>query len=113
MTNAFYRSIALSALAMLSFCVVTGTTWALNQPPLSRVPVPEPPNLSQFVIDKSAAIKLGKALFWDMQVGGDGVQACASCHYRAGADPVDIRSTNQLNPGPGSIFDVGTAPATL
>ena len=39
---------------------------------------------------------LGKALFWDMQVGSDGVQACASCHFRAGADP---RSRNQLSPG--------------
>ena len=39
---------------------------------------------------------LGKALFWDMQVGSDGIQACASCHFRAGADP---RSRNQLSPG--------------
>jgi len=39
---------------------------------------------------------LGKALFWDMQVGSDGVQSCASCHFRAGADP---RSKNQLSPG--------------
>jgi cytochrome c peroxidase len=31
-----------------------------------------------------------------MQVGSDGVLACASCHFRAGADP---RSINQLNPG--------------
>ena len=31
-----------------------------------------------------------------MQVGSDGVQACASCHFRAGADP---RSKNQLTPG--------------
>ena len=31
-----------------------------------------------------------------MQVGSDGVQACASCHFRAGADP---RSKNQLSPG--------------
>jgi cytochrome c peroxidase len=31
-----------------------------------------------------------------MQVGSDGVQSCASCHFRAGADP---RSINQLNPG--------------
>ena len=29
-------------------------------------------------------------------MGSDGVQACASCHFRAGADP---RSINQLNPG--------------
>ena len=41
------------------------------------------------------ALALGKALFWDQQVGSDG-QACASCHFNAGAD---ARITNQLNPG--------------
>jgi cytochrome c peroxidase len=63
--------------------------------PLSSVPVPLPSNLGNFVSDRSAAIKLGKALFWDMQVGGDGLQACASCHFQAGAD---VRNKNQLNP---------------
>jgi len=41
------------------------------------------------------AAALGKALFWDMQVGSDGVQACASCHFHAGADN---RTKNQTNP---------------
>lgn len=45
---------------------------------------------------KSALRQLGKALFWDMQVGGDGIQSCATCHYHAGADH---RRQNQLNPG--------------
>jgi cytochrome c peroxidase len=58
--------------------------------------VPLPPNLDEFVADRKAAIALGKALFWDMQVGADGIQACASCHFRAGADP---RSKNQVSPG--------------
>jgi cytochrome c peroxidase len=40
--------------------------------------------------------QLGKALFWDMQVGGDGIQSCASCHFHAGADN---RKTNQISPG--------------
>ncbi len=65
-------------------------------PPLGTVPVPEPSNLSAFVKDRAAAIALGKALFWDMQVGSDGVQACASCHFHAGADN---RFKNQVNPG--------------
>lgn len=56
----------------------------------------EPPNLGDFVKDKQAAIALGKALFWDMSVGSDGVQACASCHFSAGADN---RAKNQLSPG--------------
>ena len=50
------------------------------------------PELATYVRDRRAAIALGKALFWDMQVGSDGIQACGSCHFRAGADP---RSTNQ------------------
>lgn len=45
---------------------------------------------------KEALQALGKALFWDMQVGGDGITACASCHYHAGADH---RRNNQLSPG--------------
>ena len=63
---------------------------------LKRVPVPEPTDLGAYVRNRAVAVALGKALFWDMQVGSDGVQACASCHFRAGADP---RSINQLNPG--------------
>ena len=67
-------------------------------PPISLkdVPTPEPANLTDFVQDKQAAIRLGKALFWDMQVGSDSVQACASCHSKAGADG---RTKNQLDPG--------------
>ena len=63
---------------------------------LRAVAAPLPPNLGDFVADTDAAIALGKALFWDMQVGSDGIQACASCHFRAGADP---RSKNQVSPG--------------
>lgn len=44
---------------------------------------------------RRAAQALGKALFWDMQVGSDGVQACGSCHFHAGTDN---RTKNQLNP---------------
>jgi cytochrome c peroxidase len=63
---------------------------------LKAVSVPKPANLGDFVRDEAAAIRLGKALFWDMQVGSDGLQACASCHFNAGADS---RSKNQLSPG--------------
>lgn len=47
------------------------------------------------IIDNERAIALGKALFWDMQTGSDG-QACASCHFAAGADD---RARNSLSPG--------------
>jgi cytochrome c peroxidase len=63
---------------------------------LAAIAVPMPPNVSEFIRDDEAARVLGKALFWDMQVGSDGVQACATCHFRAGADP---RSRNQVSPG--------------
>lgn len=63
---------------------------------LRSVPVPQPAGIEGYVKDTAAAIRLGKALFWDMQVSSDGVQACASCHLWAGADP---RSKNQLSPG--------------
>jgi cytochrome c peroxidase len=59
-------------------------------------------NLDLYVRDRAAAIVLGKALFWDMQVGSDGIQACASCHFRAGADP---RSINQASPGGQHVTD--------
>lgn len=62
---------------------------------LKGVPIPTPSNLYEFIADRDAAIVLGKALFWDMQVGSDGVQACASCHFHAGTDN---RSKNSLNP---------------
>lgn len=64
--------------------------------PLNQTPVPEPPSLSDFVKNKAAAIRLGKAFFWDMQTGSDGIQACASCHFSAGADN---RKKNTINPG--------------
>src|SRR3954463_5031208 len=63
--------------------------------PLGSVAVPEPQNLREFVKDKAAGVALGKALFWDMQLGSDGQTACAPCHFAAGADN---RSKNQLNP---------------
>lgn len=63
---------------------------------LKTVPIPESPEMWNFIRDRNAALRLGKALFWDMQVGSDGIQACASCHFHAGADS---RSKNQLNPG--------------
>jgi cytochrome c peroxidase len=89
---------------------LAGRVGAADDPPrppsLKTVAVPEPANLGEFVRDRTAAIVLGKALFWDMQVGSDGVQACASCHFRAGADP---RSRNQVNPGSRRIAADGVA----
>jgi len=56
------------------------------------------------IINNAAAIRLGKALFWDSQSGGDGQIACATCHFHAGADN---RTFNTLHPGPDGIFNSG------
>ncbi|MCY7277684.1 MAG: cytochrome C peroxidase, partial [Phormidesmis sp. CAN_BIN44] len=85
---------------------------------LKTVSVSEPSNLGEFVKNKSAAILLGKSLFWDLQVGSDGNQSCASCHFHAG---VDTRVKNQISPGllrvtasgvpnPDTTFNLGGAP---
>jgi cytochrome c peroxidase len=94
----------------------SGPTWGVNPaapPSLKTIPIPEPPNLGLFLRSdpnnlnpggfptptaaaRQAAIALGKALFWDMQVGSDGVQSCATCHFHAGADN---RFKNAVDPG--------------
>jgi len=105
-----------SALAMALAPAASGQAPPPEPPtplaPLSTVPVPEPANLGDFVRDRAAALKLGKSLFWDMQVGGD-VQSCASCHFHAGADN---RVKNQLSPGllaGDTTFQVGGPNYTL
>lgn len=55
----------------------------------------EPSNPSDYTRDRQMATVLGKALFWDMQLGSDGTQACATCHFSAGADN---RIRDSLNP---------------
>ncbi|MBW4678048.1 MAG: cytochrome-c peroxidase [Desmonostoc geniculatum HA4340-LM1] len=71
--------------ALVAMAVLAGhTVSAQVLPPtfsLKTVTVPEPDNLGEFVKDKTAAIALGKAFFWDMQVGSDGITSCASCHF--------------------------------
>ncbi|MGI9419274.1 MAG: cytochrome-c peroxidase [Geminicoccaceae bacterium] len=56
---------------------------------------PNLPNLDGIVVNRSNLRVLGKALFWDISVGSDGV-SCASCHFHGGSD---IRITNQYNAG--------------
>ncbi len=56
---------------------------------------PNLPNMTGIVRSRTHLRVLGKALFWDIGVGSDGV-ACASCHFHGGAD---VRTANQINPG--------------
>src|SRR5262245_26239885 len=50
--------------------------------PLASVAVPQP--IGGDIVNQAAAVRLGKALFWDIQLGGDGQIACATCHFHAG-----------------------------
>jgi len=59
-------------------------------------------DLVDYVANLPAAIRLGKALFWEMQAGSDNKTACATCHFHAGADD---RDKNQLEPGFNGSWD--------
>ncbi|WZO98239.1 cytochrome c peroxidase [Isosphaeraceae bacterium EP7] len=58
-------------------------------------------DLGDFIADFDAAEALGKAFFWEMKAGSDFRRenqvglgtACASCHYRYGADARDTHTT--------------------
>jgi cytochrome c peroxidase len=78
--------------------------------PLSREPIPQP--IGGHIVNQAAAVRLGKAFFWDIQAGGDGQTACATCHVTGGSD---ARRVNTLNPGLDGIFASGgvTAPGQL
>ncbi|HYO67730.1 MAG TPA: hypothetical protein VEU33_16770 [Archangium sp.] len=69
--------------------------------PLSSIPVPQ--MTGSDILDSEAAIVLGKAFFWDIQVGSDGQTACASCHFQAGADN---RRQHTIHPGPNGSFEM-------
>ena len=110
----FYFNIKLVSFMSLRFCVfILLSGWSASElvlahalsyqsmldKNLKKYNIPTTPGLlegkSPIIVDKTTAIQLGKALFWDSNVGSNGV-ACASCHFHAGADS---RTTNQLNPG--------------
>lgn len=81
--------------------IATDTTQTAA-PPIGSLKglTPQLPDLSDYIDPADpealkAARQLGKALFWDTQAGTDR-NACASCHFHAGAD---IRTQNQVNPG--------------
>lgn len=88
-----------------AFPLMTSLKTAAN-PVLPRNPTNGLPalraDLAEYIANPSAAIQLGKALFWEMQAGSDNKTACATCHYHAGADR---RDKNQINPGANGIFN--------
>lgn len=82
-----------------SFSHLAQAHFSLTDQDLTKYKVPTTPGLlngkAPIVVNKTKAIQLGKALFWDTNVGSNGV-ACATCHFHAGSDR---RTVNQLNPG--------------
>ncbi|SRR6266540_1702054 len=52
---------------------------------LKGVAAPQPADLGRYAANSQTLVVLGKALFWDVQVGSDGRTACATCHFHAGA----------------------------
>jgi cytochrome c peroxidase len=91
--------ISLSLTLVMPFYHTLAFAHGDTPPSLQGVPVPTSTGLldgdQPIVTNQSAAIQLGKALFWDSAVGSDGM-ACASCHFHAGAD---ARFINQLATG--------------
>lgn len=77
-----------------------GSLWGFR--PLSQEPIPQPTN--GHIANRAAAVRLGKAFFWDIQAGSDGKVACATCHQTAGAD---ARTFNVINPGYDGVYDSG------
>ena len=64
--------------------------------------IPLPDNLSDFIDDRTMAEQMGKALFHEQMMGSDGIQACVTCHFTAGADS---RQKNVFNPGGTRVED--------
>lgn len=73
---------------------------------MTRRKVLRRPDLAEFIADVEAAEALGKAFFWDMQAGSDLRRiksqdgksivvgtACATCHFKNGADGRDRNTT--------------------
>lgn len=95
-----HRAKMASALAIVCALIVPAAH-AADPPPtvgaLTGITPPVPParQYNALIKNKSWLVALGKALFWDVATGSDGV-ACASCHFNAGADP---RIKNQMDPG--------------
>ena len=94
------------ALACMAACATDASAQFLEAS-LKSLARPEPSTLNEYIADRDAAIRLGKALFWDIRLGTDGQTACATCHHQAGADS---RVSNIAHPGADGLFVPGCTP---
>lgn len=101
------RLLIVTASLWLGGCISSGTTtsdpmqetaewrWALpSYMPVPRVPADNPMSEAKF--------QLGRALFYDVRLSGNGLQSCASCHQQdkafTDALPVSPGSTGEHTP---------------
>src|SRR5262249_17484421 len=75
-------TVAAGALLSTGARIATGEGLDAELGPLSSVTVPAP--IGGDIIDQAAAVRLGKAPFWDGQLRGDGQTPCATCHLHRG-----------------------------
>jgi cytochrome c peroxidase len=108
--NRLARSLVLLSLTVISTAAGRASAQPAAPPSLKTVSPPLPRDLDHYVADRAAAIRLGKAFFWDSQVGSSGNQACATCHFHAG---VDNRVKNTVHPGADLKFQVRGPEQTL
>jgi cytochrome c peroxidase len=95
------RNWAISAIVSLTCFALPAHSQNPPLAPLRNAPLPAPTGTDRYVQSQEALVALGKAFFWDMQVGSDGITACATCHFHAGADH---RIQNQLS-GPAATIN--------
>jgi cytochrome c peroxidase len=93
-----HRVGALAAAALICLCSCSqGTPYQWQLPP--DFPPPRIPADNPLTQEK---IELGRRLFYDRRLSGNGTQACASCHQQARAfsesTPVATGSTGQHHP---------------
>jgi len=98
-----------STLTVLAPCAAQFDGLSVFERSLKTIPVPMPTTVDEYIADRDAAIRLGKALFWDVRLGSDGQTACATCHHHAGAD---ARRRNTMHPGADGAFSAGSEPGT-
>ena len=92
-------------IGIVSLCLSVAVAAQRGIASLKGVAVPQPADLGRYVADPQSLVVLGKALFWDVQVGSDGRTACATCHFHAG--PITA-SRNQIA-GPAASTRAGAA----
>ena len=84
--------------------LTSNCAWAIQldpvPPPLLIEYLSQPAQRPQ-IRDEKIAIVLGKALFWDMNLGEEGM-ACATCHHHAG---VDSRPTEDAHSPANSVIE--------